>query len=431
VNHLITAADNLLFFQNKILMKRTVLFVLLFICSMSVIAQIDKDSCSMEISLITCAPGTDLYSIFGHTAIRVRDTRRGMDVVYNYGTFDDSDPMFYLKFMRGIMRYSLSAETYDSFMMEYEYEHRSVVAQILDLSCAEKNQLYEALRKNTLDENRFYDYHFHTDNCTTRAGRIIESNTRDSLIYKNILPVNSSADHSPENSLHNGAGLTFRDMIHEYLDKENASWSEFGIDLFLGTNLDKKVTNTEAIHFLPDYLFRGMDSAESNNKPIVSSKITLLDFSAAKKNSAGLTPDIVFSCLFLVMIVLFIFRTSPGIAKTLLIIDIIFFSLLGLLGILMASMWMGRVDDVCSNNMNIFWALPTHIIAVFYIRKKAVWIKYYFLITSILASLLVIGFAWWPQRMNPAVLPILGIIIFRSLYHFQNRNHEENASVRR
>ena len=135
----------------------------------------------MEISLLTCAPGTDLYSIFGHTAIRVRDSRRGMDIVYNYGTFDDTDPLFYVNFMQGIMRYSLSAETYENFMMEYEYEHRSVVAQVLNLNCAEKNQLYEALRKNTLEENRFYDYHFHTDNCTTRAGRIIESNTKDSF----------------------------------------------------------------------------------------------------------------------------------------------------------------------------------------------------------------------------------------------------------
>jgi hypothetical protein len=65
----------------------------------------------MEISLLTCAPGNELYSLFGHTAIRVRDARRGMDVVYNYGTFDDTDPMFYIKFMRGIMRYSLSAQT--------------------------------------------------------------------------------------------------------------------------------------------------------------------------------------------------------------------------------------------------------------------------------------------------------------------------------
>ncbi len=128
-------------------MKRTVLFVLLFICSMSVIAQSDKDSCSMEISLLTCAPGTDLYSIFGHTAIRVRDTRRGMDIVYNYGTFDDSDPLFYLKFMRGIMRYSLSAETYDSFMKEYEYEHRSVCCPDPEFKLRRKKSVIRSTEK--------------------------------------------------------------------------------------------------------------------------------------------------------------------------------------------------------------------------------------------------------------------------------------------
>ncbi len=366
-------------------MKRTALLVLLIICSISVRSQEKNDSCSLEISLLTCAPGTDLYSIFGHTAIRILDVRRGMDVVYNYGTFDDTDPMFYFKFMRGIMRYSLSAETFENFMQEYEYEHRQVLAQILDLTCEEKSRLYESLRKNTLEENRFYDYHFHTDNCTTRAGRIIESNTMDSLIYKNILPVNNSMVLSPANSSLSGPGITFRDMIHEYLDREKASWSEFGIDLFLGANLDRKVTNSEAIHFLPDYLFKGMDSAITGNKPLVSNKKILLDYPVANKYSEGLTPLALFECLLLMTIILYIFRTSPAISKTLLIFDIIFFGLAGLLGILMLSMWLGRVDDVCRNNINICWALPTHLIIVFYIRKNAVWIKYYFLMTAIIA----------------------------------------------
>lgn len=178
-------------------MKRTAILGFLILYGLTAAPQNNAggttmDSCSLEISLLTCAPGTDLYSIFGHTGIRVRDERRGMDIVYNYGTFDDSDPMFYLKFMRGIMRYSLSVQTYEGFMQEYEEEHRGVVAQILNLSCQEKNNLYEALRQNTLEENRYYDYHFHTDNCTTRAARIIESQTRDPLEYRNILPVNSS-----------------------------------------------------------------------------------------------------------------------------------------------------------------------------------------------------------------------------------------------
>jgi hypothetical protein len=384
-----------------------------------------NDSCTLEISLLTCAPGTDLYSIFGHTAIRVRDTRRGMDIVYNYGTFDDTDPMFYVKFMRGIMRYSLSAETYDSFMQEYIFEHRAVIAQVLDMSCSEKNNLYEALRKNTLDENRIYDYHFHTDNCTTRAGRIIESNVLDSLTYRNILPENSATVTSAPM----GSNLTFRDMIHEYLDKQQVSWSEFGIDLFLGSNLDKKVTNIEAIHFLPDYLLKGMDSASTGNRQLVSAKQIVLDFPVTKHISAGLTPMALFQCILLGLILLFMFRASPGITKTILIFDIVFFTLLGLLGILMALMWLGRVDDVCRNNINILWAVPTHIVAVFFIRKKYNWVKYYFLTTAIVAVILAIGFAWWPQRMNSAVLPLLAIIIFRGFHLFQMRQHAEKPAI--
>jgi hypothetical protein len=378
----------------------------------------------MEISLLTCAPGTDLYSIFGHTAIRVRDARRGMDIVYNYGTFDDSDPLFYIKFMRGIMRYSLSAEPYDSFMQEYTYEHRAVISQILNLTCTEKNNLYEALRKNTLDENRLYDYHFHTDNCTTRAGRIIESNTSDSLVYKDILPVNSaptlpgSLDPNP----------TFRDMIHEYLYKQKAYWSAFGIDLFLGAHLDKKVTNIEAIHFLPDYLMKGMDNADDGNKHMVISKQKLLDF-PDQQTSAGLTPKLVFSIIAIIVAVLTVLGKRPVVAKSMQIFDIMFFSVLGLLGVLMAAMWLGRVDDVCSNNINILWALPTHLVAVFFIRKKDSRLNNYFLITAVIATILAVGFGFWPQRMNPAVLPLLGIIILRATYLYQIRKNAEKPAV--
>jgi hypothetical protein len=386
-------------------------------------APANSDSCTLEISLLTCAPGTDLYSIFGHTAIRVRDARRGMDVVYNYGTFDDSDPLFYLKFMRGIMRYSLSAETYDSFMQEYTYEHRAVIGQLLNLTCAEKNNLYEALRKNTLDENRLYDYHFHTDNCTTRAGRIIEFNTSDSLVYKNILPVNSA----PPLPGSLNPNPSFRDMIHEYLYKQDAYWSAFGIDLFLGAHLDKKVSNTDAIHFLPDYLMKGMDNANDGNKQLVTTKQKLLEF-PDQQASPGLTPQVLFSVIAIILAILTVLSKRHLIAKSLLIFDIIFFSVLGLLGILMAAMWVGRVDDVCSNNMNLLWALPTHIVAVFYIRKKNQ-LKNYFLVTAIIAVILAIGFGFWPQRMNPAVLPLLGIIILRASYLYQIRKNAEKPAV--
>jgi len=370
----------------------------------------------MQISLLTCAPGTELYSIFGHTAIRVKDARRGMDIVYNYGTFDDTDPLFYVHFTRGIMLYSVSAQTLDNFMAEYEYEHRKVQEQVLNLSCAEKNKLYESLRKNTLDENRFYEYHFHTDNCTTRAGKIIESNVGEQFSYKNILP---------------DPGPSYRDMIHEYLDRQHQYWPEFGIDMMLGKNLDIKPTNVEAIHFLPDYLYRGMDSAYAGDKPLVAERKTILNFPEEKTSSAGLRPMTFLLFLLLLVMFLFFLRGNPGIRKTLFIFDIVFFSLLGIIGMVMAYAWLGRVDDVCRKNINILWALPSHLVIVFFMRKKAGWIKYYFLVTAVIATVLLAGFPWWFQRMNMAVLPLLGIIIFRGFILYQNRNHAETTIVQR
>jgi Domain of unknown function (DUF4105) len=412
-------------------MKRIAIILFLSIHSFVSRAQVTSDSCTMEISLLTCSPGKELYSLFGHTAIRISDTRRGMDIVYNYGTFDDSDPLFYFYFTRGIMLYSLSVEPLDSFMKEYKDEHRNVVEQILNLSCEEKNRLYESLRKNTMDENRLYQYHFHTDNCTTRAARIIESNTNDSLLYEDIYPVNSSVvPHSAE-SLISGPGMSYRDMIHKYLEREHQDWAEFGIDMLLGKNLDIKPTNIESIHFLPDYLYKGMDSAREGSKPMVVARRTLLQFPAEKMSAGWFTPMLFFTLLLILSICLYFLKNKPSAVTGLFIFDFLIFTLLGLVGILMTYMWLGRVDDVCRNNINILWALPTHIIAVFFIRKKAGWIKYYFLTTSVIATLLLVGFPFWPQEMNQAVLPLLAIIIFRSYSLFQKRNHAEKYSVQR
>jgi Domain of unknown function (DUF4105) len=408
---------------------RIVILLICIVCSLPSWSQTNKDSCGMEISLLTCSPGNELYSLFGHTAIRIRDTRRGMDIVYNYGTFDDSDPLFYFYFTRGIMLYSLSASTFKDFMMEYEYEHRNVVAQILNLTCEEKNRLYESLRKNTMDENRLYQYHFHTDNCTTRAARIIESNTTDSLIYQDIFPVNSSVvPHSAEGSI-NGPGMTYRDMIHKYLEREHQDWPEFGIDMLLGKNLDIKPTNIESIHFLPDYLYKGMDSAHEGNKAMVAERQTLLQFPATKMSAGWFTPMLFFTLLLILSACFYFLKNSPEVVKGLLIFDFLLFTFLGLIGILLTYMWLGRIDDVCRNNINILWALPTHIIAVFFIRKKAAWIKYYFLITAIIAALLLIGFPFGLQRMNTAVLPILVIIIFRSYNLYKIRNDAKKHTV--
>jgi hypothetical protein len=115
--------------------------------------------------------------------------------------------------------------------------------------------------------------------------------------------------------------------------------------------------------------------------------------------------------------VLSLIRKRP-VQKALLIFDIAFFCVLGIFGCVILFVWIARVDEVCRNNINIFWALPTHLAAVFFLRRNPAWLKNYFLITAILAAALLIGFAWWPQQMNSAVTALLLIIIFRSVHLF-------------
>ena len=114
-----------------------------------------NDSCNLTISLLTCGPGEELYSVFGHTAIRIKDDSN-LDIIYNYGTFDFEDPEFYSKFVKGKLIYYVSSENFNRFMYEYQVENRSVIEQELNLSCEEKERLSEALQSNSKEENKYH-----------------------------------------------------------------------------------------------------------------------------------------------------------------------------------------------------------------------------------------------------------------------------------
>jgi hypothetical protein len=358
-----------------------------------------SDSCNLRISLLTCSPGEELYSTFGHTALRVTDAATGMDIVFNYGTFDMADPIqFYKDFTQGLMLYSLSAYPFSDFVYEYQSEHRGVIEQVLELSCAEKNRIFNALRENAQEQNRHYYYYFHQDNCTTRARDMVMKHTDSPVVFKNILPAEVPS---------------FRDLIHSYLDKGHQPWSKFGIDILLGSNLDKKVSNQEAM-FLPDYLMKGFDSASTRNKPLVGATQTILTVPAQPAaTSAWFTPFVLFMGLF-VFITILSFQKARWPITFLRVFDISFFLLLGLLGVLLITLWLIRIDTVCRNNLNLLWALPTHLPVVFVMARQKKWIKTYFRVVCILTVLS--GACWFvlPQALNPAIAPILGLIFVRA-----------------
>ena len=178
--------------------KQTLLysFLIVILFTNKVIGQILPLSENAEVSIITCGTGSEIYSLFGHTAIRIRDTENRIDEVYNYGTFDFDTPNFYLKFVKGDLQYLETSCTFEEFFQEYLYEKRSVAEQVLNISTTQKQALFDYLNASLQSEERFYTYKFIDKNCTTMVinainkilgKEVIVKNTKEDKTYRAIL----------------------------------------------------------------------------------------------------------------------------------------------------------------------------------------------------------------------------------------------------
>ena len=182
---------------------------------------------SLQISLLTCGPGKEVYSLYGHTAIRFHDVRNQQDLVINYGMFSFAQKNFILRFIFGLTDYEMGIVPFDAFMEEYKREHRWVIEQVLNLSSADKRSIAMAIDANYLPENRVYRYNYFYDNCTTRARDLLANNIQGTVVYKST--PNTQA--------------TFRSEIHQW--NQLQPWARFGNDLLLGIGADQKLTPEE------------------------------------------------------------------------------------------------------------------------------------------------------------------------------------------
>jgi len=374
------------------------IFLWALLLPMQLIAQ--TDSCHIRVSLLTASPGEELYSTFGHSALRITDTVSNTDVVYNYGTFDFDDPHFYTKFVRGKLLFYVSTDSFDGFMQEYNYEKRDVTEQVLNLSCSEKAEIIRLLQKNLSAENRFYKYDFLFDNCTTRLRDLIEKAADDSVHFGTIL----------------ASKKTFRDLIHVYLDNNDKQWSKLGIDILLGKPTDAVMSNYQVM-FLPDYLMNTLDSSSIDGRQLVLTKKKIVDAQVADHGRNYLTdPLFIFSLLFLLVVALS-FSKKVLVKRFLIALDGFIYFITGLLGILLLFMWFGTDHGTCRDNFNLLWAWPTNILAAFYIHSKKRSGSRYFTIYTVASILLLLCWFFLPQHLNVALIPIVAIIIFRTILY--------------
>ena len=359
---------------------------------------------SIQFSLLTCSPGTEIYSLFGHTAIRYQNYTQNKDLVFNYGMFSFSSPNFIYRFVKGETDYQLGVNDFRSFEAEYMFRGSSVYQQILNLTYEEKLKLQNLLFTNYLPQNRVYRYNYFYDNCTTRARDQIEKCIDGDVEYPTSVP-----------------DKTFRGIVHEFT--KGFDWEEFGIDLCLGASADKPIGIRQQM-FSPFYMRSFAESAfikdeNGNTRPLVLREEVIVDADAvdAAESSFPFSP---IACatffLFLNVVIAFVQIVRK---KIYWFWDLILYLSQGLAGCIIAFLFFFSIHPTVDSNWLILLFNP---IPLFYLpfmvyndikRKKDKW----HVINSVYLTLFILILPLIPQEINLSVLLLALGLLFNAVSH--------------
>lgn len=360
-----------------------------------------------SISVVTCGPGTELYTAFGHSAFRVFDPTLGIDKIYNYGTFDFNAPNFYGNFAKGDLTYFLSTSDFSRFLRSYQYENRWVKLQQLNLTVDEVLAVYLFLENNTRVENRNYQYDFFYDNCSTKIEDVIQTVLKGKVQFSN--------EHIVSHKSH-------RDLINDYTKKHK--WGKFGIDLALGAVIDNEASKND-YKFLPDYIFKAFEQATITkgtiNEPLVKNEFTILKEKPNAKKTTVFTPFNVL--LFLSLLIIFITYKNHQQNKRSKWLDFIIFSTTGIIGVVVLLLWFATAHTATYQNFNFLWAFAPNLFVAFYLFKEKNWVKNY---SKLLIVLLIVTLVLWIAKIqvfNSAFLPLFIALGIRYLYLVIEKKH--------
>lgn len=328
-------------------MKTTIFKITLFITL--IISLISSQSYSQNtvlttnatVSILTCGTGNESYSLFGHTAIRIKDIENNLDIVYNYGAFDFNTPNFVAKFAKGDLQYFAITHHFSDFISQYVYEKRSVYEQELDLSETLKQQLFDNLNNSLASGDSYYTYKFIDKNCTSMVVDIINKTVEEAAITKKI-----------------AANLTYRSILFPYFD--NHFYEKLGTSIIFGTKVDEVGDHL----FLPLELMENLKLAKYNNRKLVPKEATtLLEYNEESPFSWWN------NCYSYLIILLFIVIANNK------IVNQIYFMLLGLIGVLFVFLGFYSGHLELSNNYNVLLFNPLLLLSIwFYTKAKNKWI---------------------------------------------------------
>lgn len=338
-------------------MRKKLHYLLFLFCSFLSFGQNYPLSPEAKISILTCGSGEELHSIFGHTAIRIQDNKRGVDAVYNFGMFDFDTPNFYLKFVKGDLEYHVGKGSFEGFMYSYRLENRSVYEQELNLSTLQKQQLVDDLEKMLYSDERFYIYKFIDKNCTT----MVVDQINNQLEKPSIAKVGNTTE-------------SYRHVLNPFMD--NLFYQKLGINIMFGYRTDKAAQQL----FLPIELLKSLEVSKTNSKPIAQNTTVLFEqdkslLSKSWWNSIN---------TFILFLALILISNKNKIYLT-------FLMILSLLGIFLSVVGFFSLHREISQNYNVLLFNPFLIgIVISFVKKNVVWFNriFYFIIFCFVSYLL-------------------------------------------
>jgi len=379
-------------------------FLLFFLLSITALHAQNKLSNEAEISILTSTPSEEeVFTVYGHTAIRINDPIHNFDYIFNYGIFDFNKPNFIYRFAKGETDYMLGVDDFQHYIIGYQLRGSGIIEQVLNLTTEEKEKIWTALEINYRPENRIYRYNFFFDNCSTRPVVLVEKNVTGEVVYDYPYP--------PQ---------TFRDLINACT--ENKPWQTFGCDLALGSSTDRMATQHEEM-FLPLYLMEAFENAfiksedGSTRKLVKQTNIIVEDISDEEDiKSTFFTPLIVCWGLFLFILLLTIFEWKKKIYYP--IIDFMLFFVAGIAGVVLFFLAFISEHPGTTGNWLLLWLNPIHLFgAILFMVKKAKKAAYYYhFINFAVLTLMLLFWRFIPQHFNAAFIPLVSVIWVRSAY---------------
>lgn len=381
-------------------MKLKLVLIVFLVFHSTVFSQTRNLSSSAEVTVITVGPGTYLNDAFGHNAIRIKDDSLKLDIAFNYGVYDFQAPNFYSKFAQGKLNYLIGADYFKDFLRQYSSQNRTVREQVLNLNVEEKQRMYDFLVDNYKPENRYYLYDYFYDNCATKIRDVTQEITQKDIQFNN-----------PEGF----ETKSFRELIHDHVDRN--SWGSFGIDLALGSVIDREATAYQHM-YLPEYIYRFFDTATyENGESLVTLSRTLYEKKDEEVSTAFIySPLFVFGLI--ALMILWVTFSDLKKNKRTIWLDLILFGFTSLIGLFLLALWFGTDHSAAAFNYNLLWAFPLNIIVLFQLFKKSIkgWVIKYLKLLVILMVLLTLHWLIGVQVFAIGLIPLLLALAIRYIY---------------